>query len=211
MIINDSIPYIVSGSGINLSRVKTNRKGRLLYSTVSENGLAVVEVRKSGAVQAKFYTTSSKDLNSPQFVHQLDTVKVVPDKVSKDTIPDFPDSILVTGNRRLKGNGLKRLFMGKNYRKEWTTPLKVEVLDLGKEQGGLTPEKQGGGKQTRSLRVEDSTGKEWSLRSIEKFPEAAIPPDLRSPFAVDLVEDGISASYPYASLSTGIMADAWNA
>ena len=56
--------------------------------------------------------------------------------------------------------------------------------------------------------MEDSSGKEWSLRSIEKFPEAAIPPDLRSPFAVDLVEDGISASYPYASLSTGIMADA---
>jgi hypothetical protein len=39
------------------------------------------------------------------------------------------------------------------------------------------------------------------LRSIEKFPEAAIPPDLRQTFAKDVVEQGISASYPYASLS----------
>ena len=211
MVVNDSIPYIVSGSGINLSRVKKeNRRGTLLYSTVTETGFAMLEVRKSGAVQAKFYTMSSADLNHPKFTHKLDSVKVLPEKISKDSIPTLPDSIVVVANPKLKGNAFKYLFMGKNYRQEWTTPLKVPVLDLGKEQGGLTPEKQGGGKQTRSLRVEDKTGKEWALRSIQKFPEAAIPPDLRSPFAIDLVEDGISASYPYAALSTGILADSVN-
>jgi hypothetical protein len=209
MVVKDSIPYVVSGSGINLSRVKEkNRKGTLLFSSVSEQGFALLEVRKSGAVQTKFYTTSSADLNHPVFTHQLDSVKVVPEKISKDSIPVLPDSIVIAANPQLKGNGLKNLFMGKNYRKEWTTPVKVQVLDLAKEQGGLTPEKQGGGKQTRSLRVEDKSGKEWSLRSIQKFPDAAIPPDLRSPFAIDIVEDGISASFPYASLSTGVLADA---
>ena len=211
MVMHDSIPYVVSGSGINLSRVKEkNRKGTLLFSSVSEQGLAMLEVRKSGAVEVKFYTTGSADLAHPVFTHQLDTVKVVPEKISKDSIPVLPDSVAVVANPKLKGNGWKKLFMGKNYRKEWTTPVKVKVLDLSREQGGLTPEKQGGGKQTRSLRVEDKSGKEWSLRSIQKFPEAVIPPDLRSPFAVDIIEDGISASYPYASLSTGVLAQAAN-
>ncbi|HEU0111720.1 MAG TPA: BamA/TamA family outer membrane protein [Flavisolibacter sp.] len=208
MIIKDSVPYIVSGSGINLSRVKENRKGDLLFSTVSDNGFAMLEIRKSGSVEARFYTVSSSGMDQPVFVHKMDTIEVLPDKISKDSIPVLPDSIIVAANKKLKGNGLKNLFMGKNYRQEWTTPVKVPVLDLGKEQGGLVPKKQGGGKQTRSLRVEDKNGKEWNLRSIQKFPDAAIPPDLRSPFAVDIVEDGISASYPFASLSTGVMADA---
>ncbi|HEY0355080.1 MAG TPA: BamA/TamA family outer membrane protein, partial [Flavisolibacter sp.] len=82
-----------------------------------------------------------------------------------------------------------------------TQPIRVEVLDLSKELGGLTPTKQGGGKQTRSLRVEDSSGKEWALRSVEKDPTAAIPPDLRQTFVKDVVRDGISASYPYGALS----------
>lgn len=209
LVVNDSIPYIVSGSGINLSRVKEkNRKGTLLFSSVAEQGFALLEIRKSGAVETKFYTTSSAGLDHPVFSQRLDTVKVLPEKVSKDSIPVLPDSSTVVANSQLKGNAVKKLFMGKNYRQEWTTPVTVPVLDLGKEQGGMIPEKQGGGRQTRSLRVEDKSGKEWSLRSIQKFPEAAIPPDLRSPFAIDLVEDGISASYPYASLSTGPLADA---
>ncbi|MGZ3909524.1 MAG: BamA/TamA family outer membrane protein [Flavisolibacter sp.] len=211
MILKDSIPYIVSGSGINLSRVKENRKGELLFSDVSHNGFALLEVRKSGSVTAKFYDVSSTGLDKPMFTHQLDTIKTLPpDTVSKDSVPVLPDSILVRANPKLKGNWLKNLFMGKNYRREWTSPIRVKVLDISKEEGGLTPQKQGGGKQTRSLKLEDKNGKEWSLRSIQKFPEAAIPPDLRSPFAIDLVEDGISASYPYASLSTGTMAHAEN-
>ena len=209
MVMQDSIPYIISGSGINLSRVKeANRKGKLLFSDVSHNGFALLEVRQSGAVEVKFYDVGSSGLDHPLFTHQLDSIKVVPEIVSEDTIPNWPDSILISGNKKLKGNFFKKLFMGKNYRKEWTTPVKVEVLDIGKEQGGLTAEKQGGGKQTKSLKVQDSSGKKWSLRSIQKFPEAAIPADLRSPFAIDILEDGISASYPYASLSTGVMADA---
>lgn len=210
MILNDSIPYIVSGSGINLSRVKENRKGELLFSDVAHNGFALLEVRKSGAVEAKFYDVSSSGLDHPKFRYQLDSIKVLPEVVVKDSIPVLPDSATVAANPALEGNGFKNLFMGKNYRSEWTTPITVEVLDIGKEQGGLTLEKQGGGRQTKSLKVEDKSGKDWSLRSIEKFPEAAIPPDLRSPFAIDVVEDGISASYPYAALSTGILADAVN-
>src|SRR5215211_3468666 len=108
MVFNDSIPYIVSGSSINLSRVKKeNRKGTLLYSNVGENGFAMLEVRKSGAVQARFYTVSSKSLDDPKFVHQLDSVKVLPEKVSKDSIPHLPDSIVVVANPKLKGNGFK--------------------------------------------------------------------------------------------------------
>lgn len=208
MIIRDTLPYIVSGSGSNLSRVKQrNRQGKLVFSDLNY-GFALIEVHKSGKVDAKFYNIESANLETPTFVQALKKIDTLPTKISKDSIPILPDSIVVIANPDIKVNGMRNWLIGKNYRKEWTTPVKVPVLNLGTEMGGLTPEKQGGGKQTKSLRLEDKNGKEWALRSIEKFPEAAIPPDLRSPFAKDFVEDAVSASYPYASLSIAPLSNA---
>jgi hypothetical protein len=100
-------------------------------------------------------------------------------------------------------------WMGANYRKEWNTPIRVQTINLATEKGGLTPVKRGGGKQTKSLRLEDASGRQYTLRSIQKFVTAkTLPADLQSQAAIDLVTDGISASYPYASLSMGPLADA---
>ncbi|MBC7914269.1 MAG: hypothetical protein H7Y07_09105, partial [Pyrinomonadaceae bacterium] len=119
------------------------------------------------------------------------------------------DSITVPGSSLFKINGGKKFWMGANYREEWKTPIKVPVIDLSKENGGLTPVKRGGGKQTRSLRVADPNGKEYNFRSIQKFiTSKTLPADLQSEAAEDLVADGVSASYPYAALSMPVLAEA---
>ena len=100
-------------------------------------------------------------------------------------------------------------WMGSNYRKEWNTPVKAPMFYVSKEKGGLKPTKMGGGKQTKSLRLEDKNGREYNLRSIQKFVTAkTLPADLQSELAVDLVADGVSASYPYAALSVIPLAEA---
>lgn len=99
--------------------------------------------------------------------------------------------------------------MGSNYRREWLTPVKVRVIHLADEHGGLTPLRKGGGKQTRSLRLQDPQGRQYTLRSIQKFiTSKTLPGDLQSEAAADLVSDGVSASYPYAALSIPVIADA---
>lgn len=106
-------------------------------------------------------------------------------------------------------SGGRYFWMGKNYRQEWNTPVKAPVLNLSTEMGGLTPIKLGGGKQTKSLRLEDANGRDYTLRSIQKYiTEKTLPGDLQSQAAADLVSDGISASYPYAGLSMQRLADA---
>lgn len=118
------------------------------------------------------------------------------------------DSVAAKGGNFSTNRG-KTFWMGTNYRAEWNTPVKAPVLNLSKEKGGLTPVKRGGGKQTKSLRVEDPSGRQYTLRSIAKFiTSKTLPGDLQSEAAADLVSDGVSASYPYAALSIPTLATA---
>lgn len=119
------------------------------------------------------------------------------------------DSMTVAGNPAFKNNGSKRFWMGSNYRAEWKTPITVPVINLSTEKGGLTPVKRGGGKQTKSLRLEDPRGRQYNFRSIQKFITGkTLPLDLQSEAAEDLVADGVSASYPYSALSIPPLAKA---
>src|SRR5436190_4381259 len=126
-------------------------------------------------------------------------------KASGDSIPV---SIKVVANPKLKGNGLKKFLTGTGYRKEWTEPVEVPVLNLNTAYGGLVPKKLGGGKETKSLLVEDSAGKQWSLRSIKKYPQNAVPPEIRNTIGEKLVDDAIHGSYPYGALSISVLANA---
>jgi len=208
LLLHDSLYQIVSGSGAKRTAIdRRNRNNEVLFAH-SYYGCSVIEVYKSGKIITKFYDINSRNYETPLFTRDLRPIIRIPDLPSTDTVGPLPETITIAANPRLKGSGFSRFMVGKNYRSEWITPVTMPVLDVGKEQGGLVPVKLGGGRQTRSLRVEDKDGKEWVLRSIEKFPEAAIPPDLRQTFAKDVVEQGISASYPYASLSFGPLAQA---
>ena len=118
------------------------------------------------------------------------------------------DSVSSSG-AHFSTSGGRIFWMGSNYRKEWNTPLKVHVINLATEHGGLTPIKKGGGKQTKSIRLEDPQGRQYTLRSIAKFiTSKTLPGNLQSEAAADLVSDGVSASYPYAALSIPVLAEA---
>lgn len=120
-----------------------------------------------------------------------------------------PDSTTAAGTKPFKTGGGRNFWMGANYRKEWNTVVKAPLLNLATEKGGLKPVKRGGGKQTRSLRLEDPNGRQYTIRSIQKYiTSKTLPADLQSEAAADLVADGVSASYPYSVLSVIPLAEA---
>src|SRR3982751_753506 len=67
-----------------------------------------------------------------------------------------------------KRGAFHQFLWGSHYRKEWTTPVKVPVIDLATFAGGLKPTEQGGGRQTKTLRLVNKNGKQYVLRSIDK-------------------------------------------
>jgi len=100
------------------------------------------------------------------------------------------DSVSQIADTRLRTSGFRTFLMGKNYRDEWTTPVKAPILDL--KSLNITSLKEGGGKETRSLHIEEDSAKKFDLRSVEKFPEKAVPDALKETAAQKLVEDGMA-------------------
>lgn len=98
--------------------------------------------------------------------------------------------------------------IGGNYRDVWKTDIEIPVFDIGKVKGGLTILKQGGGQQTRSLRMEAKDGKQYVIRSIEKYTIKAVPELLRTTVAADLIQDQMSASHPYGAFVVPLLAEA---
>ncbi|WP_071889753.1 metallophosphoesterase [Hymenobacter sp. PAMC 26628] len=89
--------------------------------------------------------------------------------------------------------------LGQHYRAEWAAPVAFPVLDLAREQGGLTPYKTGGGKQTASLKLRNEAGHGFTLRTLDKDPAAVLPEALRTGLAKAVLQDQVSAQHPYAS------------
>ena len=119
------------------------------------------------------------------------------------------DSVLVSASDKYKNPRLLNVILiGKNYRHIWSTPVRMKVLHIKKEKGGLEPTELGGGFQTKSLRLKEKNGREWVLRTVDKDVEKAVPKWLRKTFAQRLVQDMISAGHPYAPLTVAHMAKA---
>lgn len=119
-----------------------------------------------------------------------------------------PDSITVAIEPVYNSvNQFHRFLLGESYRKLWATPVKIRVFHLGNEKGGLKILQRGGGMQTKSLRLQDSSGKEWVLRTIQKYPEKVLPVDLRATIAKDIVQDQISAEHPFSAVTVPPLAE----
>lgn len=111
------------------------------------------------------------------------------------------DSVVVQAHPSYNRKGrFHKFFFGENYRKEWALDTKVPVIRVSAIKGGLKPTQLGGGMQSKSLRMEDSSGREWVIRSVEKSPEVLLPKGLKSSFARDWVDDVMSAQHPYSAL-----------
>ena len=113
--------------------------------------------------------------------------------------------VLVAPSPQYEAGGIWRMFFGTDWRDLWTTPTKVDVLNLQTFAGGLTPVKQGGGQQTRSLRLRAPDGRQFNFRSVDKDPSAVLPPDLKDTFADEIVQDQISSAHPTGPLVSDLL------
>src|SRR4030095_14890969 len=202
-LIKDSSYYIVSGSASKTNRVSKKRK-KTLYAS-PETGFATLEISKNKNVRVSFITVTDS-IRKEYSENILNFTKVPLKDSAAPTVvkpaAKFKDTVNAPASLKYGHSGwLRTLFLGENYRKEWDQSVNLKVFHLKEEKGGFQIVELGGGRQTKSLKLKDKNGVEWTLRTIDKDPEKAIPEAVRNTIAQDLVQDMISASHPYSPLA----------
>lgn len=195
----DSVHYISAGTVAN--KIKRPTKKPFLFS-IDTPGFIRLNLYRNGEAWLEIYTKGAeggKVAYRSLLMRKATQSMVAADAKSQHL--DYSDSIaFVQASQEYQASKFKQWLLGKNYRPEWAQKVQIPYFDIDKVQGGLKVVQLGGGFQTRSLRLQDAKGKQYVLRSVEKYPANALPRPLRETIAADLLKDQISASHPYGPL-----------
>ena len=206
----EGMDFVVSGAG-SKNNAHVKQKGDALFAT-NTMGYGRLDYYANGKTELRFITPE-EEKSSEIYATVLSEKPFKPapeDLLKKFTSLSYAGQDTVFAASELyhvRSNFHIKMF-GENYRNEWATKIKVPVFDIGSEKGGLEILKRGGGHQTISLRLEAKNGKQYVLRSMDKNPALTLPPEFRKTFIKSIVQDGISASHPYAPFILPPLADA---
>ncbi|MBL0131059.1 MAG: metallophosphoesterase [Chitinophagaceae bacterium] len=200
--------YIISGGGCHDSRASVGKKSLFISPSF---GFSVMEVSKNKNVTITFYTvldTVKKAYTATLFnfstmpVSAIDSASAV---IVDDPFLKYKDTVTIAASNNFPPvSGMKKFFMGQNYRPEWSAPVNMKVFNL--KSSGFEIIGMGGDKQTKSLRLKDKkTGKEWVMRSVSKAATKVIPETFRGTLADDMAVELNSAAHPYAALAFPVL------
>ncbi|BAO56428.1 metallophosphoesterase [Nonlabens marinus] len=206
-IVNEGVRQIVSGSGSKSGYVTLSNDGLFSYGG---NGFARMDVMKDGSSWVQFYGFEDgkhKLLYTKKAIEESKVYNV--DSLPSD-FPAFAKANIYTDDRTDKSDAFEGLW-GKKYRDLYGIEINAKVAVLDTLKGGLKVMRAGGGHQTRSLRLQDSKGKEYNLRALKKsavqflqttvFKDQSVEEGFKGSAAEDLLYDFYTAAHPYGALA----------
>ncbi|MGV3509929.1 MAG: hypothetical protein ACO1N7_11625 [Sphingobacteriaceae bacterium] len=115
-------------------------------------------------------------------------------------IKSISDSVELIPGQFYKRGAFIQTLLGTAYRDLWQQKIKVPVLRLQKAQGRLTPISFSGSMQTIGIKVKDTAGSIWSIRSVNKDQIGALPKLLHPTILRPMFRDQACSLNPYGSL-----------
>ena len=209
----DNQYQIISGNGSKKSPGRIGKGADFAYG--GSKGFSQLDFYKDGSVWVKFWVVDDENPDGKEVFR-----KKIKDKVEggeESLMTEFPefeekkdsiDTHLFTYEVKKKG-AIHKALLGAHYRDHYRQEYKLEVLDLSKFRGGMTPIKRGGGNQTNSLRLIDPDGKQFVIRSMQKDASRFLPyPFNKLSFAEPIVKDNFMSTHPFAAFAIPSMAEA---
>lgn len=210
----ENIKQIISGAGSKEEAARAIGKNDFSFG---HNGYAVLQVLKNGASKVSYYGIDYQGNEAllfrqqPLFARPKPNLREFPNKFATTK-----DTSVYTSKMTRKGGGYRFLW-GNHYRKYYSVPVHVKAVSLDTLYGGLKPTIEGGGHQSRSLRLEDKKGREFAMRALKKsatrflqsvaFKDQSVEKDFRDTYAENFILDFYTTSHPYTPLAVASMAD----
>ncbi|PWL38700.1 metallophosphatase [Flagellimonas aquimarina] len=214
--INNRVPQIISGAVGTTKGAKRADEGDF---SSTKNGYARLDIDSDGKTSVHFFTMENgvvrDEFNTIIFKGGNE------DSISMSNISNNFSShkiaSIYTKDETTKSGFYKALW-GNHYREYYSKDVNAKTVVLDTLMGGLTPLKRGGGQQSKSLRLEDNTGKQFVMRALRKstikFLQANAFQDVYIGSALDgsvvdkFLADFYTTSHPYAPFAIGGLAEA---
>lgn len=225
----------VSGNHANLQYLHNGRNPQIISATAAQTesaraveegdfasqkrGFAKLTVFKNGKSKVEFFTANTSEeqpVFSKDIPRERNTEVELEGAAWKELGDTFAASIYTP--EETKKSSLHRILWGKHYRDVYGKEIEVPVLLLDTIYGGLTPIKEGGGQQSRSIRFINKDENEYTLRALRKNPVQYIQADLlptsyvgdriNNTFPQRLILDYFTTSHPYAKFALNNFSEA---
>ena len=209
------------------SSVKTGAKNKNSLFTQYNQGFTCISLYKDGRVKAKVFNTENKNktnsyvdyvMLSPCTEHIADdkiinyqfsdckTDMDVSEAPKDDNIPKSKTGRVIPGEEYSAG-GFIKAFMGKHYRKDWSTEVIIPYLDLQNDYGGLKAFGKGGGKQTNSLKLINKNKEQFAFRSVNKDTGRDPYDPFRNTLVTSYTQELISNQLPFGDILVSNLLD----
>ncbi|QDO94058.1 phosphoesterase [Formosa sediminum] len=207
----DNLTQIISGSGAKTSAVRERNNGQF---GLGANGYAVLNIHKNLATDVQFVKAETQDVVFRKHIHNalLPQVTTYP-----NTFKDSISASVLTQEDTNKSSFYKVLW-GDRFRNYYSTPVLAKTLNLDTLYGGVVPIRKGGGTQSKSLRLEDQSGKQYVMRALKKsatqyiqaamFRDQYVEGQFNDTAAEALVSDVFTGAHPYAPIVIDVLSDA---
>ncbi|MCD0475353.1 metallophosphoesterase [Flavobacterium sp. EDS] len=209
----DNIKQIISGAGSKSEAAKAVYPNDFSYGG---NGYASLTLYKNGDARLAFYSNENKK-EKLLFDQNIITVK---DTVYHENLPAKFNAITkasIYSSEMTKKSIFHNFLFGKHYRKYYSMPIEAKTVSLDTLFGGITPKREGGGHQSKSLRIVDKDGKEYVMRALKKsasrflqsvaFKDQFVQDQFDNTYAENFLLDFYTTSHPYTPFAVGNLAD----
>mgnify|MGYP001945759833 CR=1 FL=1 len=211
-LVQDNLSQIISGSGSKTNPARNVDSGKFAYAT---QGFARLDVFEDGSSYVRFFQAKTNKI-------VFETQVLKPNKIEKTASysSDFPTvktASIYSKEETTKTKAFKKLW-GERYREYFSTEVTAPTVNLDTLFGGLKPMRKGGGHQSKSLRLEDSNGREYVMRALRKnalqylqavaFKDQYIKGQFDDTAAENLLLDVFTGSHPYAPFTIATLSDA---
>lgn len=200
--------HIISGAATQKTATKATNGALFAYG---ELGFSRLDYYKDGQVWVNYFKALANGEKELVFRHQVKDskppVEEIPPSIATSTIDTSKTIVRPLSKFDFSRSSFGEKFWGEHYRETYGDSLAVKAIDLAAL--NLKPLKQGGGFQTNSLRLEETTTKRhYTLRSIDKDASLTVPYPLNTKAVLNVVTDNFSAAHPLAALAVVPMAEA---